>query len=317
MIKGDSAGLTSGLNELYLALRGLYPTRVTANYNIGSKTTYRVGGDAAVAFFYENIEELEAVAELTAEFEVPIFVLGAGSNVLIADEGFKGLCLMAQDGSRKIDTFKVDQYIAEVTASGSVMLPAMARTLAASGIAGFQWAVGIPGTIGGSIKTNAGGHGSETSNSLVEVGVFDLSKRQALVKASGDLNLGYRTSNLTDTQVVLWAKHKLGYGEPEELKSEIDAIVKWRRENQPGGQNAGSIFVNPADKSAGMIIEELGLKQYRLGTAEVSYKHGNFIQADKNGRANDVFELICYLRETVMKATGIELKTELKLIGFS
>ncbi len=317
MSAADIRDISDRLKVLKDALVKSYPSKVVENFNIGSRTTYRVGGNAAVTFVYGDCEELDAVSKILDECEVPIFVLGAGSNVLISDKGFAGLCLIADEKFKRVKTQDADTSHPLVKASGSVMLPSLARKLAALGISGFQWAVGIPGTVGGSIKTNAGGHGSQTVNTLVEVEIFDLGSGLVKTVMTEDLDLRYRFSNLANNQVVMSATHKLEIGDSRELKREIGEIVKWRRENQPGGQNAGSVFVNPPDRSAGQIIDELGLKSYRIGTAEVSSKHGNFIQADKNGKASDVYSLINYLIEIVKDKTGYELKPELKLIGFN
>jgi UDP-N-acetylmuramate dehydrogenase len=165
---------------------------------------------------------------------------------------------------------------------------------------------------------NAGGHGSDMANCLSSVRVVDLhgdgSVRQIPVR---DLALSYRHSVLRDDQVVVQATLTLTVDEPADALARVDAIVRWRREHQPGGQNAGSVFTNPPGDSAGRLIDTAGCKGLRLGTAEVSSKHANFIQADDNGRAEDVHALMALVQERVLAAHGVALVAETRLVGFA
>jgi UDP-N-acetylmuramate dehydrogenase len=309
--------LVDRLEKFKVELKAQLGSIVVFDLNIGAKTTYRVGGNAMVSTTFSSVGQLEVISGLVSEFDIPVLILGAGSNLLISDRGFVGLCIVGDDTLKDLRTEKIDDDTVLVTATGPMALPTVARQLAKEGISGFEWAVGIPGTVGGSIKTNAGGHGSQTSNTLLKVEMFDFKKNKLLSKTEEQLELKYRSSNLRDDQIVMNATHRLSYADPIVLKNNIDQIVKWRRENQPGGQNAGSVFVNPKEISAGQLIDQLNLKSYRIRTAQVSPKHGNFIQADKNGSADDVYELICHIKKIVAERTGIELQTELKLIGFN
>jgi UDP-N-acetylmuramate dehydrogenase len=203
-----------------------------------------------------------------------------------------------------------------VRAGGAALLPVVARRTAAAGLTGFEWAVGVPGSIGGAVRMNAGGHGSDMAASLVAVGAFDLARGRLERLDVDQLHLGYRCSAIEPEQIVVWADLGLEVGDADRAKAEISDIVLWRREHQPGGQNAGSVFANPEGDSAGRLIDSLGLKGLRIGSAAVSTKHANFIQADPNGSADDVAALIRELQLRVAAATGFELEPENRLVGF-
>jgi UDP-N-acetylmuramate dehydrogenase len=163
---------------------------------------------------------------------------------------------------------------------------------------------------------NAGGHGSDMSASLQRVSIFDMESGGPEDIVVGELDLGYRRSALTVSQIVLYAELHLQPGDRNKSEAEISEIVRWRRANQPGGQNAGSVFANPDGDSAGRLIDSLGLKGFRIGSAEISPKHANFIQADADGSADDVYRLIIAVQRRVQEATGIRLHPENRLIGF-
>lgn len=165
---------------------------------------------------------------------------------------------------------------------------------------------------------NAGGHGSDIAESLIDVAAFDLTTSTDIVLSTDQLGLRFRGSGLPATTIVLSARLQLGPGSADAARRELSEIVAWRRANQPGGQNAGSVFVNPIPHvlSAGQLIDDLGLRGFRYGTASVSEKHANFIQADPNGSADDVHQLIQLVRERVSHATGHLLRSEIRLIGF-
>ena len=205
-----------------------------------------------------------------------------------------------------------------VRAGGSVSLPVLARRTAAAGLTGLEWAVGVPGSVGGGVRMNAGGHGSEISETLLAARLFDLTGTTAAPSAvvAADLALGYRRSAVGPAQVVVSAEFGLAEGDRAIAEAELAAIVKWRRENQPGGANAGSVFTNPPGDSAGRLIEAAGCKGRRRGSAFVSPKHANFFQVDDKGRAADVLGLMEEVRTAVHQAFGVVLETEVRLIGF-
>jgi UDP-N-acetylmuramate dehydrogenase len=282
---------------------------------LGPMTTYRVGGRAALFVRVTERSQLGAVAEAAAASGLDVLVVGRGSNLLVADAGFPGIAIGLSDLDEAID---IDVARALVTASAGVALPVLARKTAAAGLAGFEWAVGVPGSIGGAVRMNAGGHGSDMSASLVEVTVFDLLAGVERTSTVDELGLGFRSSSLAPHDVVLDATLQLGHGDAETSARLIGEIVAWRRANQPGGQNAGSVFVNPVpgEVSAGALVDAAGLRGYRLRTATVSVKHANFIQADDGGRADDVLALMAHVRARVEETSGYRLRSEIRLVGF-
>lgn len=279
---------------------------------LGPFTTYKVGGPAALFVEVTDDDALAAVGAAVAASGVAVLVVGNGSNMLVADAGFPGLAIRLGDAYGRIDVVGT-----EVRAGGAALLPVVARQSVKAGLTGFEWAVGVPGSIGGAVRMNAGGHGSDMAASLTGVRVFDCrTGEDARVPASA-LELGYRRSAVTADQVVLEAALALAVDEAGTGSDSISEIVRWRRANQPGGQNAGSVFTNPDGDSAGRLIDVAGCKGLRRGTAEVSAKHANFIQADAGGRADDVFAVMVAVRDAVAAATGVELHPETRLVGFA
>jgi UDP-N-acetylmuramate dehydrogenase len=285
---------------------------VEADAPLGPLTTYRVGGRAAHLARVEDDADLIEASRFARDRGLPTLVVGKGSNLLVADAGFAGLAVVLGERFAEID-------IAEdgtVRAGGATPLPVLARRTAAAGRTGLEWAVGVPGSVGGGVRMNAGGHGSDIAASLLRVRVFDLATGDDGVVQAADLALGYRRSSIAPSQVVVWAELSTAAGDAEAANAEISEIVRWRRENQPGGQNAGSVFTNPDGDSAGRLVDAAGCKGLRVGTAEVSTKHANFIQADPDGRADDVHALIAEVQRRVHDAFGLELHPELRMVGF-
>lgn len=282
---------------------------------LGPMTTYRVGGAAALFVRITEREQLRAVADAALDSGLPVLVVGRGSNLLVADAGYPGIVVGLSDLA---STIEIDTSTATVVASASVALPVLARKTAAAGLGGFEWAVGVPGSVGGAVRMNAGGHGSDMAASVVEVVVFDLHAGVERTLTVAELGLGFRSSSLAAHQVVLDASLQLHRGDADESALLISDIVAWRRANQPGGQNAGSVFVNPVpgEVSAGALIDAAGLRGHRAGTATVSDKHANFIQADDGGRADDVLALMTHVRERVEATSGFRLRSEIRLVGF-
>jgi UDP-N-acetylmuramate dehydrogenase len=288
-------------------------------------TTYRVGGAAAIFVRPTSVDDLVAIATAWRETELPMLVVGRGSNLLVADDGHPGIAVSLLGLSNHIALGDADAVgraevggRVEVEAGGAVSLPVLARRTVAAGITGFEWAVGVPGSIGGGVRMNAGGHGSDMASCLADVDLFDLSEGAERRVAAADLGLRFRGSDLDDHQLVLSARLALARGSREQSERELDEIVRWRRENQPGGQNAGSVFVNPVpgQVTAGELIDRVGLRGVRIGTAHVSEKHANFIQADDGGRAADVRAVIELVRARVAAETGYLMRSEVRLVGF-
>ena len=284
---------------------------VDVNAAFGSRTTYRVGGTARALWSVSSRKELERAGAALRDIDA-IYVLGNGSNTLVADEGFEGLVIVL---GREFEEMVIHDD-GHVDVGAAMDLPVVARRCVEAGLRGFEWAVGVPGTLGGAVAMNAGGHGSDMAASIVSVEVWDVATAQCETLSHDELNFGYRRSAITPQQIVLSATLKLQTGNADEGRDEMREIVRWRRENQPGGANAGSVFQNPTDTSAGQLIDECGLKGRRIGSAHVSEKHANFIQVDTGGLASDVAAVMSLVHDTVLAERGVDLRTEIRKVGF-
>jgi len=290
-------------------------SRAERDVALGPLTTYRVGGPAAALVRAGHVDDLHAVVAAVHGSDVPILVVGKGSNLLVADRGFDGVVVILGEGFASIEVTG-----ATVRAGGAAALPVVARQTVHAGLTGFEWAVGVPGSIGGAVRMNAGGHGSDMAASLARVRLLDVRSGEDGEVSAALLDLGYRRSSVRADQVVVWAELELeeqtGEGGASGGTELLGEIVRWRREHQPGGANAGSVFTNPSDDSAGRLIDAAGAKGLRIGTAAVSAKHANFIQADDGGSADDVLAVMREVRRRVASTSGVELHAETHLVGF-
>ncbi len=303
---------TTVLWEVEARLRAAVGERLLVDAPLGARTTYRVGGRAALLLEAASVADLRAARDAVAGTGIDVLVVGKGSNLLVADAGFTGLAIVLGDAFAAVD---VDGT--SVTAGGSAALPVVARRTVAAGLTGFEWAVGVPGSIGGAVRMNAGGHGADLAASLVGVRVVDLAGGEDGAVPAARLELGYRRSSLPSSAVVVDATLALAPGDTEAGEALLAEIVRWRRENQPGGPNAGSVFTNPPGDSAGRLVDAAGCKWLRVGSAEVSTMPANFIQADPGGSAADVLALMEEVRRRVLDAAGVDLHPETVLVGFT
>ena len=274
-------------------------------------STYRVGGPAALLIKVEDTSVFSPLVKALKKFHLPILLIGNGSNVLISDDGFEGAVLKLGES---FETIEIEGEL--VKAGAAVKLPVLARETVKFGLSGFEWAVGVPGTVGGAVRMNAGGHGSDIASSLLEVTTINLSTGVSSNVPAKALDFSYRYSCIKNTDFVLDAKFELIQGDKDESKRFLNEIVRWRRDNQPGGQNSGSVFTNPEGDSAGRLIEAAGLKGTRIGSAHISEKHANFIQVDEDGSAEDVRKLMSLVVEKVEDFHSITLTPETVLVGF-
>lgn len=284
--------------------------KLLENEPLARYTTWRIGGPARYLALPADSEDVVRALELAQDRGLPWVVLGLGSNVLVKDGGFPGVVIRMGKG---LDRFEMKGATAIVGAG--MPTPILARRTAEAGFVGVERFVGIPGTVGGGIYMNAGCHGAEFAEIITEVTVMDprgkvkqLSRKQISFK--------YRSSNIEG--IVLEAKLVLGEESPAKLKELQAKLFRWRKAGTPFDQPCcGSTFTNPSGgtKTAGMLIDECGLKGYTVGGAQVSTQHANYIINKGNATASDVLKVIEHLRKTVAKKTGVTLELECKVIG--
>jgi len=282
--------------------------RLTFNEPMGPHTTYRVGGTVAVFATVRSLDDLVDLAPVLRER--PVVVIGHGSNALFSD-GHHDLTVVHLTGDFENLTWRDENGAVVVEAGAGLALPVAARRLAAQGVTGFSWAVGVPGTIGGAIAMNAGGHGSDMAASVTHVRVWR--DGEVVTLEAEALAFGYRQATLQAGDVVISATLRLAPGDAATEQELLREIVRWRRAHQPGGANAGSVFRNPEGDHAGRLLEAAGCKGLRIGTAEISPKHANFIIADEGGAANDVLALMAEARTRVATQFGTILHPETRL----
>jgi len=292
-------------------LRAACGDRVRSGFVLAPLTTFRIGGPAALFLEPEGDADLAAASLAIRETDVPVVVLGKGSNVLVGDAGFPGLAVRlgrayrwsARDGDR-------------LAAGGAMPLPALSGVALAHGLSGLEFGVAIPASLGGSVRMNAGAHGGELADVLETIDVFRLDRGRIERIAAADAGFSYRRSSLPRDGVVVGATVALRTGDPAEIRAAMDDAREWRRATQPLAEpNCGSVFRNPPGDHAARLIEEAGGKGRTVGGATVSTKHANFIVASEGARAADVLQLITEIQELVQARSGIRLEPEVHLVG--
>ncbi|MGP1433865.1 MAG: UDP-N-acetylmuramate dehydrogenase [Catonella sp.] len=280
------------------------------NEPMSEHTSFKIGGPAEVFLEITTMEELLKVTDFCRKEGVRFFVLGNGSNLLVADEGLEGVIIHL---SGKLAGARMDGDI--IRAGAGLSLSALALFAAEKELTGLEFASGIPGSVGGAICMNAGAYGGEMKD-VVE-GVYVLTDGMLKYFSAEDMEFSYRHSILSELKnaIVVTADFKLMPGKKEEILSKIDELTEKRREKQPlEYPSAGSTFKRPETGYASQLIEEAGLKGTRIGGAEVSKKHSGFIINADNATANDVKELIAYVRKVVEEKSGVKLSPEVKML---
>jgi UDP-N-acetylmuramate dehydrogenase len=295
-------------------LRSLGPVRLMEP--LCRHTTWGVGGPADVYFLARSEEELVRAFVIAHQHRVPVFVLGSGSNVLVGDAGIRGLVIGNQVAG--IEGPQPEDGWLRVRALSGTSLATAARRLAFAGVGGLEWACGIPGTVGGAVVYNAGAYGGCLRDVLVSARLADAQGR-VLEMGPQELALGYRGSVLTrgllQELVVLSVDLHLWEGDPQVLKRRVRELDARRKAAQPPGRNAGSVFKNLPDRPAWWLIDQVGLRGYRIGDAQVSEKHANFILNLGKARAANIRALIELARQRVRERFGVELELEVTLVG--
>ena len=276
---------------------------------LGRHTTFRIGGPASIHFLPATNEAAAGAIAWARQHKVPWLILGLGSNVLIRDGGFRGLVVKIGKGldavSHRAGTWKV---------GAGLPIPLLARKTAEEGFAGVHKLIGVPGSVGGGVFMNAGAHGQDFASVLISATVLD-PKGKLVEKTKKEIAFGYRHTGL-EGHVVLGCALKLEQEETEKLKSELAMLLRKRREGTPFDQPCcGSVFKNPQEMTAGRMIDRCGLKGRRVGGAEISKVHANYIVNLGNASADDVLKLIDIARTAVFKEFGLELELEVKVLG--
>jgi UDP-N-acetylmuramate dehydrogenase len=271
-------------------------------------TWFHLGGPAEYFAEPETVEDLRTLVRRAAEANAPVRLLGGGSNILVRDAGVSGLVIRLS--APIFNEITISKRV--VTAGGGAKLGHAISTSVREGLAGLETLVGIPGTIGGALHGNAGSRGGDLGQWTAQATVMTRSG-EILTRNREELVFAYRESSL-DELVILGAKFELDEEDPEELTKRMQKQWIVKKASQPlGHQSAGCIFKNPRGMSAGMLIEQAGLKNTRVGGAEVSQRHANFIVADEGATSADVLKLIDLVRERVNERLGIELETEIEI----
>lgn len=287
--------------------------RVVEHAPLGARTTYRVGGSARLLVTLSSLSDLAELAPLIGACGLVLVALGNGSNLLVQD-GEHQVLAVHLSGELATLSWRGEGERVIVDAGGGLDLPVAARRLAHEGVVGFEWAVGVPGTFGGAVAMNAGGHGSDMSSSIQSATLWH--DGEVTSWSNEQLQLGYRTSAVAGEDLVLSVTLALARGAATASEERVREIVRWRREHQPGGANGGSVFRNPPGDHAARLIEAAGCKGLHHASAYVSEKHANFIQAEAGGSADDVFALMNLVRERVREHSGVELVSEHRFVGF-
>lgn len=290
---------------------------------LAGHTTLRLGGPADVWLAVEKVTELVTAVTLAREYNIPVFILGGGANLLISDEGIRGLVIENRASRVNFSPVPEARYEGKISimAESGVVLPNLVRRCAKRGLSGLEWAVGVPGTIGGAVVNNAGAYGSDMAKSLIQAELLSpLGER--IWQPVEWFEYGYRTSRLKQSLhdldggwVVLQAELQLTPAPINEIERRMNEFNKRRKASQPPGATIGSMFKNPPGDYAGRLIEAAGLKGYRIGQAQISPIHANFFQNLGGASATDMMVLIKVARKAVEDKFGISLELEIELVG--
>lgn len=283
---------------------------VIADEPMTRHTTYRIGGPAALYVPCETLHDLKVAVETLRAEEVPAVVLGKGSNVLVSDEGYPGAVLTL---GREFKRHEITE--GHLRAGAATTLSALVQEAFSKGLSGLEFAVGIPGTLGGALAMNAGTRDEWIGESVERLVLFV--PGEGLVELRGsEIDWGYRSSDVTRRGIAVECDLRVSDGDKEAIRRTMDASFARRKRSQPVGvPSAGSVFRNPEGDSAGRLIEEVGLKGARRGGARISPVHANFIVNERDATARDVWSLVCEARAAVKDVYGIRLQTEIKLLG--
>ena len=294
--------LTDRLNECKI--------EYICNEPMSRHTTFKIGGSADLFVKIKSVDELKTVINLTKKFEVPYFIVGKGSNLLVSDKGIEGV-VISLDG---LDSIVIDGNTVVCGAGASLM--AVCQHTQKASLSGLEFAYGIPGTVGGALYMNAGAYGGEMSQVILSATAID-SNGIVIEFSLPDMKLGYRTSAFKNTDLIITSVTlRLKQGNADEIKSTMDDFFSRRRDKQPlEFPSAGSTFKRPEGHFAGALIEKNNLKGVSVGGAEVSEKHAGFVINKGGATCDDVMALIEKIQNTVKSADGVDLECEVIFVG--
>lgn len=298
------------MGEKYLEIiKKLGKSRVKEKEPLAKYTTFKIGGPADLLVEVRKEEELIELIKLIKKLKIPWFILGGGSNVLVSDDGFRGVVIKIANSKYRISNRKV-------VAGAGLPLSKLVEEAVRHFLTGLEFAVGIPGTVGGAIRGNAGAWQQAIGDKIKRVKILTPEGEVKWLDKK-DCGFDYRQSRFKNSgEIILEAELELEKGEVREIKQKISQNLE-KRKNQPSQPSAGCIFVNPKPYSAGELIDKAGLKGKRIGDAQISVKHGNFIVNLGKAKAKDVVFLIKLIKETVKKKFGVELEEEICFLGFA
>lgn len=283
--------------------------RVLKNGQMSKHTSMKIGGPADIFVRVNNLDELKNVIDVCKNHEVNLTVIGNGTNILVKDKGIRGVTVKLDLKNTKIDGEKIE-------AEAGVQLPILAKIAYENSLSGFEFASGIPGTVGGAVKMNAGAYGFEFKDVVIETTYLD-KKLNLITISNQEHKFSYRHSIFDETDdIIISTKVKLKKEKQENIKRKMEENTKKRREKQPVNYpNAGSIFKRKKEYIPAEIIDKCGLKGYNINDAYISEKHAGFIVNKGNAKAEDVLNLIEHIRQTVKGKYNINLELEIKIIG--
>lgn len=311
--------LDTAVQERVIArFREVFEDKLKLNVPLARYTSARVGGPADLLVTVHSADELETAVSLAYSLHLPYFVLGGGSNILIADEGIRGLVVM-----NRAKTVRYRHSGAGVicTVESGMNLSSLARQCISKGLGGLEWAIGVPGTIGGAVVGNAGAHGGDMDSNVRAVTIWEPG-RGTRIYSNEEMEYDYRSSILKQEQdkfrprrVVLSAELELHPEPVDVLTARAEGFTARRKQTQPGGASMGSMFKNPENYYAGYLIDTAGLKGLSIGGASISEKHANFFVTSGEATAEDIRALIAEAWNIVREKFGVEMDLEVELVG--
>ena len=302
------------LTSINTDIKNLTSSKILFDEPLKKHTSFGIGGKASFYIYPENEIDLRNILKYSNTNKIKTFFIGSGSNLLVSDNGFDGIVICLR---KTFKHFIINDKLKATIGTG-VMLGNMVKNLSKKSIKGLESLIGVPGTLGGALIMNAGAYGMEISNYLVSIKVIKMDGTEKIYKKE-DLDFSYRFSSIPKDEIIIEANFKFELGDIDSINTQKKQASMSRKNNQPlKFRSAGSIFKNPNSKlAAGYLIDQANLKGTRIGDAEISIKHANFIINHGNASSNNVLELIKIIKNKIKEQFDIDLKLEVKLLGFN